>query len=172
MFTFSCVSVILSHSTDAGPVVIVMNIAPWESLARRSYFKSSLIGYIALQSVVVVVNRLPFLKFCSNEMDKLVIRLGGSKPSERQKKNERHKSKSQRDKNYDFKRRRVFQESCFSDFDWLKKDANLDIVYCHICRKFPQFADMTLAMFISTSTYSVLRKDNHEAHQLSSKHVS
>ena len=65
------------------------------------------------QPVVVVVNRLPLLKFCPNEMDRFFLRLSGSKPLEMPIEVEKHKSKSKRDEDYfdDVKHERAFQES-------------------------------------------------------------
>ena len=62
-------------------------------------------------------------------MDKFVIRSGGSKAPEAQIETEKRKSKSQRDKEYDLKRKRVFKDSWFSDFDWLRKDENSGNLY-------------------------------------------
>ena len=112
------------------------------------------------------------VKLFTLELDKFVIRSGGSKPTETAKEPEKRKSKAQRDKDYDRKRTRLFKDSWFSDFTWLRKDDNLDTLYCHVCRMFPQSADTTSALYTGKSIETLLRKDTLTAHQTSSKHVS
>ena len=115
---------------------------------------------------------MSLVKLFTLEMDKFVIRSGGSKPPETAKEPEKRKSKAQRDKDYDRKCTRLFKDSWFSDFTWLRKDDNLDTLYCHVCRMFPQSADTTSALYTGKSIETLLRKDTLTAHQTSSKHVS
>lgn len=109
------------------------------------------------------------VKLFTLEMDKFIIRSGGSKLSETSKEPEKRKSKGDKD---DRKRTRLFKDSWFSDFTWLCKDDNSDTLYCHVCRMFPQSADTTSALYTGKSIETLLRKDTLTAHQTSSKHVS
>jgi uncharacterized protein (DUF2225 family) len=93
-------------------------------------------------------------------MDKFVVRSGGAKLPETPKKPEKRKSKAQRDKEYDRKRMRVFKDSWFNDFSWLRKEDNSDNFFCHICRMFPQTADTTSVLYVGKSAATLLISSN------------
>ena len=87
------------------------------------------------------------------EMDKPVIRSGGSKPPETAKEPEKRTTKAQRDKKYGHKRTRLFKDSWFANFTWLQKEDSSDTLYCHVCRMFLQIYLITACLY-ATRTVS------------------
>ena len=81
---------------------------------------------------------------------------GGSKLPETAKQIEKNAKQKQRDKEYDHKTTRLFNDSWFHDFTWLLKDDSLDTLYCHVCRMFPQMYLITACLY-ATRTVSIER---------------
>lgn len=82
----------------------------------------------------------------------------------------KRKSQAEKDKEYDKKRKRLFQTNWLTDFPWLRVESEeSDIAFCSICRQYPQIADKTSGLYIGKG---ITRRDTLTSHQLSSKHVS
>ena len=92
-------------------------------------------------------------------MDRFVIRSGNKGPQNPDT-GQKRKSKSQRDHEYDKKRKRTFQDQWLNEFTWLNAD-DVDSVFCKVCRSYPQLADKTSSLFIGKT---VERKDTLTTH--------
>ena len=80
----------------------------------------------------------------------------------------KRKSKSDRDKQYDKKNVREFQDSWVTEFPWMNAE-DRNNVFCKVCRAYPQLADKSSSLFIGKK---LDRKDTLQTHSTSAKHIA
>lgn len=65
---------------------------------------------------------------------------------------------------------RKFQESWKDAFPWVVHDANQDVMYCSICRRYPAFANLQSSLYIGCGSGGKYRIDSLLHHKASKEH--
>lgn len=65
---------------------------------------------------------------------------------------------------------RKFQEAWKKEFPWVEHDPEKDIMYCTLCRAYPNIADRTASLYKGCGTGGKYKKETIEKHSTSTKH--